>query len=322
MRRRGFIFILALCISSLVFAQQVSWNVWVKQLRKEAVAKGISARLFDQVFSNIKRPSRKQIKLDRSQPEKRLTYIKYRNSRISNYRIQLGRKKFKKYRHLLTEIGHQYKVNPCTIAAIWGIESSYGHFMGSFPVIQSLSTLAYDGRRSKFFRRELFYALHILNEGHIKNKDFKGEWAGASGQSQFLPSSWYKFAVDHNGDGRKDIWKDQADVFASIANYLKGNGWKNGMPWSIRVRGANRVPKRMVSTKFKQPLSAWYKLGIEPASGQRVPRQNYEASLIRPHGGPDMLVFNDFKVLLRYNNSIYYAGAVAYLSDKICRRPS
>jgi membrane-bound lytic murein transglycosylase B len=312
--------LVALCVTMSVYAKPVSWNTWVKQLRKDAIAQGINPNLFDRTFAKITRPNKRVTRFDRTQPERRLTYMQYRKTRIDAYRIKLGRIQYKKHKRLINEIGRQYQVDPCTITAIWGIETSYGRFMGSFPVVKSLATLAYDGRRSKFFRRELLYALHILNDGHVSPRQFVGEWAGATGQSQFLPSSWYKYAVDYRGDGKKDIWTDRADVFASIANYLKMHGWKIGPPWSIRVYVPASVPKRMVSTKFKQPLSAWYKLGIKPRSGQSLPRHNYDASLIRPHGGPDMLVFNNFKVLLRYNNSTYYAGSVAYLADQICRR--
>ena len=172
--RRSIMLVVMMLIGTLLYAQQVSWNVWVSHLRKDAISQGISPKLFDKVFKGLK-PGKRHIRLDRTQPEKRLTYLKYRNSRIDAFRIKIGRSRYKKYGRLVNEIGDHYGVDPCIITSIWGIETSYGSFMGSFPVIQSLATLAYDGRRSTFFRRELMYALRIVSEGHISNAKFKGD---------------------------------------------------------------------------------------------------------------------------------------------------
>lgn len=297
-----------------------SWNVWVKELKREAVSDGIDPYLFDDVFQNI-RPNRRVIHFDRTQPEKRLTFLKYRKTRIDAFRIRLGVSKYKKNRALLERVGSEYGVNPCFITALWGIESSYGHFKGSFPVIKSLATLAYDGRRGAFFKKELLLALHILNDGHVSRANFKGEWAGASGHPQFLPSSWHKFAVDYNGDGRKDIWNTYPDVFASVANYLKQNGWQTGKPWSIQVKLPAHFPKNLIGYKQKKTIYEWLKLGVKPAYGFMIPKdKNLMASILRPYGGPSFMIFKNFRVLLRYNNSTYYAGSVGYLADNICKK--
>lgn len=302
-------------------AQQESWSTWLQGLRQEAIDQGIRPEFFDEIFQHIKQPNHSVLSLDHNQPEKRLTFSKYRSTRADNYRIVIGRKQYAKNKALLNEIGHKYGVNPCFIVSLWGLETSYGTFMGKFPVVQSLATLAYDPRRGKFFRKELLYALHILAEGHVSYADFKGEWAGASGQPQFLPSSWHRYAVDYDGDGKKDIWKSYPDAFASIANYLAQNGWKNDEPWAITVT----VPQAAVqyeNDKQARPLSEWMQLGLKTQSGQPWPaNQALSAKLIHPYGGPDILVFNNFNVIMKWNRSNYYAATVGYLAEQICGKP-
>ncbi len=301
-------------------AKRPSWSVWVKELRAEAIQQGIRPQLFDRVFSKIKRPSRRVLHFDRTQPEKRLRFLKYRNTRANKYRIIIGRRKLKKNKPLLNEVSRHYGVSPCFIVSLWGLETSYGSFMGSFPVVNSLATLAYDSRRGKFFRKQLLHALHILNEGHISEKDFKGEWAGASGQPQFLPSSWANYAVDYNGDGKKDIWKTREDVFASIANYLVKHGWRTGEPWAIQVSVPQSEASHWVNSKRSQTVAQWKQLVLRTYKGQPWPSDNLQAELVRPYGGPDYLIFNNFKVIMKWNRSIYYAGTVGYLAEKVCGR--
>jgi len=298
-----------------------SWNDWVAQVRQEAISQGISPELFDEAFSTIRQPSRRVRGLSRSQPEHRLTYRKYRNTRADNYRIVIGRKRYKQNKELINRIAREYGVDPCFIVSFWGMETSYGSYMGNFPVIKSLATLAYNSKRQDFFRKQLFYALHIVNDGHVSLRDFKGEWAGASGQPQFLPSSWMSFAVDYDGDGRKDIWKSKPDVFASIANYMVKNGWQTGEPWAIKVKLPSNFDKKKLEGKsIVKPVSEWNEMGVRTTDGKPLPYQNLTASIIEPYGGPVFLAFPNYKMILRYNNSIYYAGAIGYMADKICRR--
>lgn len=300
-------------------AQQQPWNQWLAELKQEAVADGIDPDLFDRALDGIQ-PAKRVLSFDRRQPEKRLTFMKYRNTRADAFRIRLGRSEYKKNKDILEEVGKQYGVDPCFIVSFWGIESSYGRFLGSFPVIKSLATLAYDNRRGEFFRKELIYALHILQEGHVPPSKFKGEWAGASGHPQFLPSSWHKYAVDYNGDGHRDIWTTRSDVFASIANYLAKNGWRANQPWAIMVDVPAGFDESMQGKTIKKTVSEWRKLGVEPKQGFEFPSQNLEASIIEPYGGPHFMTFDNFAVIKRYNNSIYYAGTVGYMADSICRR--
>ncbi len=298
-------------------AQAQTWQQFLRDIRSEALQEGIRPAVLDQAFANIKAPSRRVLRYDRTQPERRLTFVEYRNTRADNYRIKIGRREYKKHAHLIKQVASEYGVDPCFIVSLWGLESSYGRFMGKFPVIKSLATLAFDKRRSAFFRKELMHALHMVNEGHVPLEDLKGEWAGATGQSQFLPSSWRYFAVDYDKDGLKDIWHTYGDIFASIANYLKEHGWRSNEPWAMQVT----LPSSLQSDKTKHPLSYWRAHGIHAYQGQ-WPQQDLMARLVRPEGGPNYLAFNNFDVIMKWNRSSYYAGTVGYMADRVCRRQS
>lgn len=306
-----------ICLTQISFAApcKQSWRSWINDVKREAASQGIDNQLLDRVFNKMT-PSAEHLRLDKSQPEKRLAYLKYRNTRGDAYRIKLGRREYRKHKKLLDTIGRDFGVDPCIIVSIWGLESSYGRFRGHYPVLRSLATLAYDTRRSAFFRKELFLALHILNEGHIELHKFKGEWAGATGQSQFLPSSWFKYAVDYNKDGHKDIWETYGDIFASIANYLAQNGWKMGQPCSIVVSLPYNFDKSLLTLKITKTVRKWQELGVRP---HNAVNPNWPASIIHPYGGPDMMVFNNFKTLMTWNYSSYYAGTVEYMAQKICQ---
>lgn len=312
---------LAFLLPNMVLAAQTqNWASWVSDVRKEALGQGISPRIFDAAFADIHEPSKQVKGLAHSQPEHRLTYSKYLKSRVDAYRITIGRKQYKKYQAIADEIGEHFGVDPCFVMSFWGMETSYGSYMGNFPVIKSLATLAYDSNRPAFFRQELFLALHILNDGHVTLDRFKGEWAGASGQPQFLPSSWVKYAVDYDGDGHKDIWDSKPDVFASIANYMKLNGWHAGEPWAVYVKLPPHFDMALEGKTIVKPVSEWNALGVRTEQGKALPYPNLQASIVQPNGGPVFLAYPNYKMILRYNNSIYYAGAIGYLADKICQR--
>ncbi|MFA5960520.1 MAG: lytic murein transglycosylase [Tatlockia sp.] len=309
-----------LFFSPFAFATQTSWTSYIAQIKQQALSEGISQSLLDQAFADVTEPSRTVKSLSRSQPEHRLTFSKYLHSRADSYRIAMGRKEYNKNKEILENIGRDFGVDPCFIVSFWGMESSYGTYMGNFPVIKSLATLAYDSKRQDFFRKELFLALHILNDGHVSLSNFKGEWAGASGQPQFLPSSWVKYAVDYDRDGRKDIWSSKPDVFASIANYMKKNGWQTGEVWAVQVKLPSNFDMSLEGKKTVKLASEWNALGVRTESGEPLPYQNLQASIVQPLGGPVFLAFPNYKMILRYNNSIYYAGAIGYMADKICNR--
>lgn len=315
--KKAFLFVFSMVIITLPAYAKPSWDQWLKAFRQEAIAAGVSPTVFDQAFEGV-RPDPRTVSFDRKQPEQRLTYQRYRDSRGDNYRITLGRKKLAQNDELLQRIGREYGVDPCIITSLWGIESSYGHYMGTFPVIKSLATLAYDDRRAAFFRKELLYALRILDNGDVTMDKFVGEWAGGSGQPQFLPSSWFRYAVDYDGDGKKDIWSSKPDVFASIANYLKLNGWQSYQPWYVEVE----VPKqwRDIPEDEWHPVAYWLQQGVHVQVQYQLPSDDLAARLIKPYGGPYLLVFKNFDVIKRYNNSTFYAGTVGYIANKICRR--
>jgi len=314
--------LLILLLSFSVFAQD-NWDTWLTQVKQEAREKGIRADVIDSAFENIHEPSRTIKGLMKSQPEKRLSYTKYRSSRVDNYRIIIGRKRYEENKTWLQQLGNDYGVDPCFMVSFWGMETSYGSYMGNFPVIQALSTLAYDSQRKEFFRSELFLALKILNDGHVSLNQFKGEWAGASGQPQFLPSSWVKYAVDFDGDGRKDIWGSKKDALASIANYMKQNGWKKDQPWAIFVKLPKSFNEELLAKKDTiKSVKDWDDMGVRTNKGEHLPYQNMSASIIHPFGGPVFMIFPNYRMILKYNNSIYYAGAIGFLADKICKRPT
>lgn len=320
-RWQGFLFSCLFLMAQMAMAQ-TPWTTWVAQLRAEAVSQGISPSLFDSLFANINGPSQKILGFMRTQPEHRLTYYQYLNTRASRDRIVIGQRKYQQYRSVLNSIQSRYGVDPCVVVALWGMETSYGNFMGDFPTIQALATLAYESNRPQVFRAELLDALHMLNDGDVTSQQFKGEWAGASGQCQFLPSSWYKYAVDYDGDGKKNIWSSVPDVLASIANYMRAHGWQAGQPRVITVQLPSNFDETYVQTREVKSLREWAAMGVRKANGQPLPNSNASAFVVHPNGGPVWLALDNFKAILGYNNSIYYAGAIGYMADGICQRPS
>ena len=295
------------------------FNTWLDTLKIEARSKGISQSTIESSLSGIK-PIPRVIELDRKQPEFTLTFEEYLGRVVSDRRIRIGKAKLVEHKKLLAEISIKYGVQPRYIVALWGIETDFGRITGGFPVISSLATLAYDGRRSKFFRKELFLALKIVDKGHITAKDMLGSWAGAMGQNQFMPSSFHAYAVDYNKDGSKDIWKTLPDIFASIANYLSKSGWQGDQTWGRAVRLPDKFSSKLLGRKIKKGLNQWHELGVRKLSGKDLPKRNLLSSIIRPEKGmvgPAFVVYHNYGVILKWNRSNYFATAVGTLSDKI-----
>ena len=295
------------------------FNTWLDTLKIEARSKGISQSTIESSLSGIK-PIPRVIELDRKQPEFTLTFEEYLGRVVSDRRIRIGKAKLVQHKKLLAEITIKYGVQPRYIIALWGIETDFGRITGGFPVISSLATLAYDGRRSKFFRKELFLALKIVDKGHITAKDMLGSWAGAMGQNQFMPSSFHAYAVDYNRDGSKDIWKTLPDIFASIANYLSKSGWQGDQTWGRAVRLPDKFSSKLLGRKIKKGLNQWHELGVRKLSGKDLPKRNLISSIIRPEKGmvgPAFVVYHNYGVILKWNRSNYFATAVGTLSDKI-----
>ena len=310
---------LLVALASPVLGEE-NFKEWVKAFKTEALNEGISSSLLDQAFDGVA-PIPRIIELDRKQPESKMTFREYRKKIVSKQRIQRGRKMIFQHRDLLKEIGQQYGVQPRFIVALWGIETFYGKNSGSYPLIDALATLAFDGRRSQYFRTELLNAFRILEEGHTSLGKIKSSWAGAMGQCQFMPSSFLRLAVDHDGDGRKDIWHTPADVFASAANYLAQSGWKGKQIWGRRAQLPVGFNVKLANMKINKPLSRWQKLGVRKGDGTDLPLAPLKGSIILPDGkgGPAYLVYNNYRVIMKWNRSTYFATSVGLLADALAQ---
>jgi len=292
---------------------------WLSELRAEARAQGISAATIQGALSGIA-PIQRVIELDRRQPEVTLSWAQYRDRVVAEPRIGNGRKAFAENRALLAAVEQRFGVAARTVTAIWGVETNYGATMGGFPVVQALATLAYDGRRSAYFRGELLNALRILDQGHIRKERMLGSWAGAMGQPQFMPGSFLAYAVDFDGDGRRDIWDSRADALGSIGNYLRRAGaWRPGEPWGFEVTLPPRFPIGEADGRTMRPLSSWASAGVRPADGGRMPAGDMPAAIAAPDGaaGQAFVLFPNAQAVRRYNNSTYYVLAVGLLSDRV-----
>lgn len=310
---------------SLIFIQPASakdFEAWLAKFKQDAARKGISKHVVDQAMQGVK-PIPRVIELDRKQPEGTMTFAQYKKRVISDARISQGRKMYKKHKDLLAKTAAQYGVPAQYIVALWGIETSYGNNTGGFKVVNALATLAYDGRRSKFFRLELMNALKILDEGHISHDQMKGSWAGAMGQNQFMPSSFNRLAVDGNNDGRRDIWTSLPDVFASSANYLNKSGWKEELRWGRRINLPKSITKDQIGLDIKRDLKTWRNMGVTLPGGSDIPVvDGLKASVVAPDGvhGPAFLAYHNYRVIMRWNNSTYFATSVGLLADAIAEQ--
>lgn len=314
--------VLGATIASSAWANEQSFEQYVDGLRQEARDKGISEQVISSAFANVTHKPR-AVKADRNQPEKKLTLDEYIPRAVPDWKVKQAKELYEKHYEELSRIGKEYGVQPRFIVALWGVESNFGRFTGNYSVIDALSTMAYDGRREAFFRKETMAALQILEEGHIPIEDFKGSWAGAMGQCQFMPSSFLSFAADGNGDGKKDIWTSEADVFASAANYLSQSGWGDKYTWGRQVKlphGFDTSIQGRSEAKGKY-LQDWSKLGVTRYDGRPLPKldEDIKAWLIAPDdaNGRVYLVYNNYNVLMKWNRSYYFALAVSHLADRI-----
>ena len=312
------ILILTVLVPAAATGQSTDFQDWLQGLRDEALARGISAETLDSALSNIA-PIPRVVELDRRQPEFTMTFGRYLELVAPMSRIEEGRKRLAENRTLLEEIQAKFGVPPRFLVALWGIESNFGGHTGGFPVIAALATLAHDGRRSAYFRKELLLALQILEEGHILHSTMTGSWAGAMGQAQFMPSSFVSHAVDHDGDGRKDIWSNRGDIFASAANYLARSGWQPGYNWGRPVVLPVDLDPALAGLEIRKPLRVWQSLGLRRVGGMDLPVANINASVVIPDGpdGPAFLVYENFRVIMRWNRSTFFATAVGLLADRI-----
>ncbi|MEO5374770.1 MAG: lytic murein transglycosylase [Alphaproteobacteria bacterium] len=300
--------------------QTQSFEAWLQDLRTEAAGRGITAKTLDATLTGVQ-PIPKVLDLDRRQPEFKLSFEKYMATAASPARMDKGRRLMATHKALLEAVGRKYGVQPRFIVALWGIETDFGRVTGGFPVIPALATLAYDGRRSKYFRQELMDALLIVDQGHIAADRMIGSWAGAMGQSQFMPSSFLKFAEDYDGDGRRDIWGTRADVFASAANYLAKSGWNADETWGRAVRLPKGFDTSLATFDVHKSLEEWSRLGVRAADGRPLPKKAIRAALVLAQpGGPAFLVYGNFETVLKWNRSNLFALAVGHLADAFAHR--
>lgn len=308
---------------------QQSFADWRASLRMQALSQGITPLLFEQAFAGLT-PDPQVIAADQSQPEFSRPVWEYLDSAVSPWRVARGKALLAEHAKTLRAIEAQYQVEPSVLVAVWGMESSFGQQIGSKNVIRSLATLAYEGRRSAFWREQLLAALHILQEGDTSLHGMIGSWAGAMGQTQFMPSTYRQYAVDFDGDGRRDVWQSSADALASAANYLRLSGWQHGQPWGFEVQlPAQHFDYQLADGEQRKTLAQWRALGISLRSEEKASQdlEQQSATLFLPsgHQGPAYLFMDNFRSILKYNNSTSYALAIGLLSNTLAgdyRKPT
>lgn len=310
------------CFSSVSLADD--WQNFKDDIAVKLHQKGLDASIFVEAMEGVREPDMQVKKKLVKQPESTFTFTDYRGRMVSSIRIRDGQTHLRNYADLFGTTEEKYDVSRYVITSLWGIESIFGKKQGQFKIIPSLATLAYQSHRKDFFRRELINAVKIVDEGHINLDQFTGSWAGAMGQCQFMPSSFYLFAADGNGDGKHDIWNDEADVFASTANYLRKSGWRSDMNWGEAVTLTKILPKLELSDRGlsdRKPLSEWYAMGIahKYLPPEKWRHSNRMARLFMPHGPSQRsyLVYENFDVIMKWNRSSYFAFSVLNLADKL-----
>lgn len=299
------------------------FQAWVAEFKKEALKQGISQRTLDKAFKDVHLNLR-VLGLDRRQPEFSQTFWQYFNRAITKWRVEKGQELYKKHQEQLNEITKKYGVPGRFIIAFWGLETNYGGYTGNTKIIESLATLAYDPRRSKFFTSELLAALKIIDLGHVPIEQMRGSWAGAMGLPQFMPSNYLKYAVDGDNNGKIDLWNSLPDVFNSMGSFLKTIGWQEEENWGREVSLPDGFNLALADGRTEKPLTEWENLGIKLADGRSLPSANLQARLLLPsdYRGPAFLVFENFQVIKRWNRSNNYALAVGHLADRIINRPA
>lgn len=297
---------------------QLSFSEWREAFRREALAAGIQAATFERAFAGVV-PDPAVIRADQSQPEFTRPVWEYLDSAVSALRVHRGQRLLTEHAATLHAIEQRYGVDRHTLVAIWGMESNFGGNMGNMNVIRSLATLAHEGRRPQFAHDQLLAALTILEQGDVQAQNMQGSWAGAMGQTQFIPTTYQSYAVDFDGDGRRDIWASTPDALASTANYLRASGWQSGQRWGMEVRLPKDFDYALADPEQRKSLGEWLQLGVRPQHPYSTVRDDSQmASLLLPagHRGPAFLVLDNFRSILKYNNSTAYALAIGLLGER------
>jgi len=297
----------------------MSFSEWQSQFRALALNAGVRPEVFDNAFAGVT-PDMSVVKADRSQPEFSRPVWEYLDGAMSAVRVRKGQALLNQYADALSAIEQRYGVDRQALVAVWGMESSFGQFQGTQSVIRSLATLAYEGRRPQFAQDQLIAALQIIQHGDIDAPSMLGSWAGAMGQTQFIPTTYNTHAVDFDGDGRRDIWNSPTDALASTAHYLQSSGWQKGQPWGFEVQLAQGLDYALADASTRKSSGEWQQLGLKLPNGSALPAnlQQQQAALLLPAGykGPAFLVMDNFRAILKYNNSSSYAMAIGLLSER------
>lgn len=295
-----------------------SFPAWLERLRPEARARGVSDATFDAAFRGV-RVNQQVLDNIQSQPEFVRPVWDYLDNAISEQRVQRGRALLAEHRTALRRVEERYGVPAEIIVAIWGLESNFGSFMGTYNVVEALASLAYAGHRREAFREFLLDALVLLERGKAPPGGLTGSWAGAVGHTQFMPSAYLRYAVDGDGDGRRDLWNSLPDVFASTANYLVEHGWRSGEPWGYEVTVPADFDWSAAEITQRLTVADWQARGVRRIDGGRLGPESREASVmvLAGHRGPVFIVFDNFRAILRYNNATSYALAVGHLADRL-----
>ena len=319
--RRTALAFLASGASSLCLAParaEDGFTAWLAEFRTEARHRGIKRGTFDAAFAGVG-PVQSVVEADRRQPEGQMTFAEYRRRVVSDERIGRGRELIELHAPLLDRVERRFGVPAAVMVALWGIESNFGERQGSYSVFAALATLAYEGRRAKFFRGQLLSALEIADRGYADSGEMLGSWAGAMGQNQFMPSTYLGYAVDFDGDGHRDIWNSLPDVFASMANYLSRSGWDPTYRWGREVMAPAELAASRRGLEHKAPLPTWDRRGVRLPDGGSLPAIELPASLLcMDEGtGPSYLVYGNFRALMAWNHSTYFGISVGLLSDSL-----
>lgn len=299
-------------------ADQQAFDACLTSLQSSARDQAVPESVVEEVLGSLEFQPR-VIELDRDQPEFRQSFSAYLRARVNETRVRRGRELLTRHRKLLDRLTREYGVPGHYLVSFWGMETSFGAYLGSMPTLDSLATLACDPRRSAFFTAELITALKLLHREGLAPERMRGSWAGAMGHTQFMPSSYMRHAVDGDGDGTIDLWNSEADALTSAANYLAELGWETGERWGREVQLPGVFAYDRTGLRHRAPLSRWRELDVRQANGRPLPAADMRGAVIVPmgHRGPAFLVYENFEVIMKWNRSQAYAIAVGHLADRI-----
>jgi membrane-bound lytic murein transglycosylase B len=316
---RGLGLILMLTCLPACQAHSHNFSQWLADFKQEAAEQGISQEVLHDAFDYMQEPQEEIIKQDRKQPEKTITFPQYQHNIVTEKKIQAARQHWQENKELLDQIEKTYGVPAPILLALWGIESNFGEHQGDTALVESLTTLAYDHRRSQFFRKQLIAALKIIQDQHMHADDLTGSWAGAMGQIQFMPTSYLDYAVDFNNDGKKDIWQNTGDALASMANYLHQKGWNPNSVWGVAVVLPSDPNTDWATVKGDKTVEVWQSMGVQLAEGAPPASELSHLVVLDNNPATAYLAFSNYNVIMDWNHSVYFATSVGLLADAIAQ---